>query len=119
HLLVSESNGSGGYRFGTRNAESYMLTLGFVQSAHSHTISQVTGLQDALDGKANTNHSHTNLNATNAFSSGAVPVNRGGTGTTGFDLNHILIGLGAGNPLGTISPPPGAGTYLLQHTGDG
>lgn len=46
-------------------------------------ISKISGLQGALDGKSDTGHGHTNLDATSAFSLGAVPVNRGGTGLAG------------------------------------
>lgn len=37
----------------------------FAPAAHNHTIANVTGLQSALDGKANTVHIHTIANVTN------------------------------------------------------
>ena len=38
----------------------------FPPSAHTHTIAQVTGLQDALDGKASTDHTHSQYATTAA-----------------------------------------------------
>lgn len=53
----------------------------FAPMSHTHTVSQVSGLQGALDGKAAASHTH----AASSITSGTLPVERGGTGVTSDD----------------------------------
>lgn len=61
----------------------------YAKSSHTHTTSQVTGLDSALAGKASTSHNHNGVYAPSSHShsadnitSGVLPIGRGGTGAT-------------------------------------
>lgn len=51
----------------------------FAAIGHTHSFSDIPGLQTALDGKAAAAHNH---DASSVFNTGVVPINRGGTGTS-------------------------------------
>lgn len=67
-------------------------TGGSAPTVHTHTISDVTGLQTALDGKASSVHTH----ATSDITSGTFPVARGGTnGTATPTAGAVSYGTGS------------------------
>nr|DAL53154.1 MAG TPA_asm: receptor binding complex [Caudoviricetes sp.] len=55
--------------------------VGAAPASHTHTIAQVTGLQSALDGKANSSHTH----AASDITSGIIARARLGSGTANSD----------------------------------
>lgn len=67
--------------------------------AHTHVITDTTGLQDALNGKAASSHTHSASDIT----SGTLPIARGGTNNTTTPTNgQLLIGNGSGFTLATL-----------------
>lgn len=70
----------------------------YANAVHTHAISDVTGLQTALDGKASTSHTH-------AASSllGVLPVSLGGTGATNPSDARENLGLTVGTDIQAYS----------------
>lgn len=89
---------------------------GKAASSHTHTIAQVTNLQSTLDGKAASSHNH----AASAITSGTLAVARGGTGVTANP--SLLVNLGSTSAAGVFaaSPRPGVtGTLPVANGGTG
>lgn len=63
----------------------------FTPSAHTHTIANITGLQNALNGKAASSHTHTIANVTGlqAALDGKSNTNHGHTSITTYGVNTI------------------------------
>lgn len=63
----------------------------FTPSAHTHTIANITGLQNALNGKANSSHTHSIDNVTGLQSAldGKSNTNHGHTSITTYGVNTI------------------------------
>ena len=71
---------------------------GKASTSHTHTTTQVSGLDAALAGKASASHSHSASNIT----SGTLPVSRGGTGCTNLvdSANSMMDSL----TVGAVTP---------------
>jgi len=84
------------------------LTLGIASggASHTHTIAQVTGLQDAIDGKAASVHTHTIDNVTDLAASLAVRPTSDATGVVGGTAvtNILFMTQLAYDSLATKSP---------------
>ena len=86
----------------TRADSAYDLANSKANASHTHAISDVTNLQSALDGKANTNHNHKTLTftgaATNTYDgSSEQTINifgRAGTGTKAELFNSAAVASG-------------------------
>jgi hypothetical protein len=78
---------------------------GKAASVHSHSISNITGLQPALDLKAPVDHEH----SADDITSGTLPIARGGTGATDAGGARTALGLGnmaeADFTASTLDPP--------------
>lgn len=63
----------------------------FTPSAHTHTIANITGLQNALNGKANSSHTHSidNVTGLQAALDGKSNTNHGHTSITTYGVNTI------------------------------
>lgn len=61
-------------------------TLGDFEGGHGHDISQISGLSDALNNKADTEHDHD----ASDIVSGLFSIERGGTGNSLFIQNRII-----------------------------
>lgn len=77
--LGTLSVGKGGT--GATDAASARTNLGAAATSHSHAISDVTGLQTALDGKSATSHTHTASVITDPENLYAARIRAGGSGT--------------------------------------
>lgn len=77
---------------------------GKAESSHEHSISDVSGLQSSLDGKAPTSHNH----SASQITSGTLPITRGGTGAT--SASDALSKLGAQPNLGFTPVQQGGGS---------
>lgn len=90
--------------------------IGAAATSHTHTIAQVTNLQNTLDGKAASSHNHSAANIT----SGTLPISRGGTGLTASPSLLVNLGSTAADNVLEASPRPGiTGTLALSHGGTG
>lgn len=75
--------------------------IGAAAASHTHSIANVSGLQDALNGKAASSHSH----AASAITSGTlsadrlptVPIAKGGTGATSASAARSALGITPAN----------------------
>ena len=75
--------------------------IGAAAASHTHSIANVSGLQDALNGKAASSHSH----AASAITSGTlsadrlptVPIAKGGTGATSASAARTALGITPAN----------------------
>ena len=124
NLTISGTGGGGGTGVSTVNGMvgDVVLTysdVGAAPASHTHTIAQVTGLQSALNGKANTSHTHAAADIT----SGIIARARLGTGTA--DSDTYLRGdgtwatpdTGTGGGGGTVTRVQVAGGTGLTFTG--
>jgi hypothetical protein len=84
-----------------KNASNVITSFTFQSYAlasHTHSISDVTGLQTALDGKASSSHTH----AASDITSGTLDAARLPLATTGA-AGAVIVGTGLGVSSGTVS----------------
>lgn len=112
-LTISATGGSGGGGGDVTSVNGQIgdvvLTysdVGAASASHTHTIAQVSGLQSALNGKANTSHTH----STSDITSGIMARARLGTGIADEDTYlrgdgvwAVPIGGGGGGTGGTVT----------------
>lgn len=85
----------------TTTAKPTASEIGAAAASHTHSIANVSGLQDALNGKAASSHSH----AASAITSGTlsadrlptVPIAKGGTGATSASAARTALGITPAN----------------------
>ena len=92
------------------------LTVAINDDSHNHTIANIDGLQDELDGKAASSHNHSASNIT----SGTLAVARGGTGVTANPSMLVNLASTTADTVFEASPRPGVtGTLPLSNGGTG
>ena len=63
-------------------------TRTYVSGRHAHQVSEITGLQSALNGKAASSHNH----SASDINAGTLPLTRGGTGATSAAAAREALG---------------------------
>ena len=91
-LPVATSSALGGIKSGTDITVDSSGNVSVNDNSHAHTIANVTGLQTALDGKANSSHTHSSYANQNAFSNITV-----GSTTVAADTTTDTLTLVAGS----------------------
>ena len=91
-LPVATSSALGGVKSGTDITVDSSGNVSVNDNSHAHTIANVTGLQTALDGKADSSHTHSSYVNQNAFSNITV-----GSTTVAADTTTDTLTLVAGS----------------------
>lgn len=71
----------------------------YAASSHSHTIAQISTLQQVLNGKANSSHTH----SASEITIGTLPISNGGTGATTAEAARTNLDVYSKSEINSIS----------------